>query len=183
MSKVILSNVRLSFPSLWTTEKYNGTDTEKYGCTFLIKKDDPQAKKLQKAILDAAQEKFGKPVPKSVKLPLVDGDEKEYDGYQDHWAIKATTKKRPTVINRDKTPLVEDDDVIYPGCYVNASIDIWVMDNQYGKRVLASLNGVQFFKEGESFVSGGSALDDFEELEPASGGETDYDELDYPFGE
>lgn len=165
MSKIILKNVRLSFPSLWCTEVYNGTDTEKYAATFLIPKDDKQAEVLKKAVVAAAEEKFGKPVPKSVKYCLVDGDDKEYGGYADHWAIKATTKRRPVVIDRDKTPLAEDDNKVYAGCYVNASIEIWVMDNQYGKRVLASLNGIQFAKDGEAFGASSSAMDDFDALD------------------
>lgn len=174
--KLVLKSVRLSFPSLFATEKYNGTDTGKFAATFLIPKDDKQAKEIQKAVVSAAEEHFGKPVPKAVKYCLGDGDEKEYDGYADHWSIKATTKRRPIVIDRDKTPLVEEDGKPYAGCFVNASIEIWVMDNQYGKRVLAALNGVQFNKDGEAFGSGASsAMDDFDELE------SDDDDSDNPF--
>ena len=49
-------------------------------------------------------------------------------GYQDHYSIKATPKT-PYSVNRDKTPIVEEDGILYGGCYVNASIDLWVMDN------------------------------------------------------
>lgn len=170
MSKIILKNVRLSFPSLWETEAYNGVDTGKFGATFLLDKDADadQIKEIKAALVNAAEDKFGKPVPKSVKFCLQDGDEKEYDGYANTYAIKATTKKRPAVIDRSKTPVAEADGVIYAGCYVNASIDIWVMDNSYGKRVLASLNGVQFAKDGETFGVGGNAADDFDALEEAT---------------
>ena len=172
-SKLMLKDVRLSFPSLWKTEVYNGDDTEKYTATFLIPKDDPQVAKIKKMVVAAAEEKWGKPIPKSVKFCLVDGDEKEYAGYADHYCIKAATKRRPTLIDRDKTPVAEEDGVLYAGCYVNASISFWVMDNQYGKRVLANLNGIQFSKAGESFGTGeNDALDDFEAL----GGGTDDEE-------
>jgi len=164
--KILLKNVRLSFPSLFQTEKYNGTDTEKYAATFLIAKDDSQVKSIQKAITKMAEEKFGTPLPKSVKYCLKDGDEVEYAGYPGHWSIKASTKRRPLVIDNLKTPIVEDDNKIYGGCYVNASISLWVMDNNYGKRVLASLEGVQFVKDGEAFASsGGNAMDDFDTIE------------------
>ena len=79
--------------------------------------------------------------------------------------IKATTKKRPTLVNRDKTPIVEEDGILYGGCYVNVSIDIWIMDNQYGKKVLASLNAIQFVKDGEAFGSKSEGADDFEDLD------------------
>lgn len=164
--KVLLKNVRLSFPSLFTTEVYGGADTEKYAATFLISKSDKKTiQTIEDACQQALKEKYGDKIPKGFKLPLVDGDDKEYDGYTNHFSIKATTKKRPTLVNRDKTPIVEEDGIIYAGCYVNASIDIWVMDNSYGKKVLASLNAIQFVKDGEAFGNGSSGADDFESLD------------------
>lgn len=164
--KIVLKNVRLSFPSLFQTELYNGTDTEKFAATLLIDKNDAQVAALKEAMKSVATEKFGNNMPKSLKSCLQDGDEKEYDGYAGCIAIKATTKRRPVVIDGSKTPIIEDDNKIYAGCYVNASIDLWCMDNQYGKRVLASLNGVQFASDGEAFGnSSNSALSDFETIE------------------
>ncbi len=166
--KIVLKNVRLSFPSLFQTEMYNGTDTEKYATTLLIDKDDPQVTALRDAMKKVAAEKFGNSIPKSLKWCIQDGDEKEYDGYAGCIAIKATTKRRPVVIDGSKTPIADEDGKIYAGCYVNASIDLWCMDNNYGKRVLASLNGVQFARDGDAFgTNSNSALSDFEEIEVA----------------
>jgi len=165
--KVLLKNVRLSFPSLFKTEIYAGEDTEKYAATFLIPKSDTKTvTAIEQACKQALVEKYGEgKVPKGFKMPLVDGDDKEYQGYADHVCIKANTKKRPTLVNRDKTPIVEEDGILYGGCYVNASIDVWVMDNSYGKKVLASLNAIQFVKDGEAFGNKSDALDDFEDLD------------------
>lgn len=164
--KIVLKNVRLSFPSLFKTEVYSGTDTEKYAATFLIAKSDTKTiASIEQACKAALVEKYGNTIPKGFKLPLVDGDDKEYQGYADHVCIKASTKKRPTLVNRDKTPIVEEDGILYGGCYVNASIDVWVMDNSYGKKVLASLNAIQFVKDGEAFGTPNAGADDFESLE------------------
>ena len=165
--KVLLKNVRLSFPSLFKTEQYAGEDTEKYAATFLIPKSDTKTvASIEQACKQALVEKYGEgKVPKGFKMPLVDGDDKEYQGYSDHVCIKANTKKRPTLVNRDKTPIVEEDGILYGGCYVNASIDVWVMDNSYGKKVLASLNAIQFVKDGESFGTKSDGADDFEDLD------------------
>jgi len=165
--KVLLKNVRLSFPSLFKTEVYAGEDTEKYAATFLIPKSDTKTvASIEQACKQALVEKYGEgKVPKGFKMPLVDGDDKEYQGYADHVCIKANTKKRPTLVNRDKTPIVEEDGILYGGCYVNASIDVWVMDNSYGKKVLASLNAIQFVKDGEAFGNKSDALDDFDDLD------------------
>lgn len=166
MSKIVLKDVRLSFPSLFTTELYNGVDTGKYAASFLVDKNSDQGKKLAKAVQAVAEEKFGKPLPKKIEYCLKDGDEVEYDGYEGMWAIKANTKKRPVVIDRKKTPIAENDDVVYPGCYVNASIEVYAMDNQWGKRIGCQLNGVQFVRDGDAFGSGStSAMGDFDELD------------------
>ena len=166
--KIMLKNVRLSFPSLFKTEWYAGADTEKFAATFLISKSDTKTvTAIEQACKQALVEKYGEgKVPKGFKMPLVDGDDKEYQGYQDHYSIKATTKKRPTLVNRDKTPIVEEDGILYGGCYVNASIDVWVMDNSYGKKVLASLNAIQFVKDGEAFgTKSEEGADCFESLD------------------
>ena len=157
----------MSFPSLFKTEVYAGEDTEKFAATFLIPKSDTKTvASIEQACKQALVEKYGEgKVPKGFKMPLVDGDDKEYQGYADHVCIKANTKKRPTLVNRDKTPIVEEDGILYGGCYVNASIDIWIMDNQYGKKVLASLNAIQFVKDGEAFGNASNGADDFEDLD------------------
>ena len=66
------------------------------------------------------------------------------------------------VLDRDRTPLSEDDNRIYAGCHVNGVLELWAQDNQYGKRINANLLGVQFFKDGAPFADGVSvSADDF----------------------
>jgi hypothetical protein len=72
------------------------------------------------------------------------------------------------VIDRDKTPLTSADGRPYAGCFVNASVELWAQDNNFGKRINASLRGVQFFKDGDAFSGGGAASDDeFDSVEDA----------------
>lgn len=164
MSKIILNNVRLSFPSLFRKAVFNGDET-KFEATFLIDKATQAAKiKEIKMAIDAAI----KDGLKGAKLPpdkicLKDGDDIDYAGYAGHMSIKASSNKRPIVIDRDKSPLTEDDNKLYAGCYVNASLELWVQNNQYGKRINCNLLGVQFMKDGEPFADGvKGSLDDFE---------------------
>ena len=64
----------------------------------------------------------------------------------------------------DKTQLNPDDGVMYAGCYVNAVLDIWAMDNKFGKRICATLSGAQFFKDGDAFTGGAPATEaDFDD--------------------
>lgn len=166
MAKIQLKNVRLSFPSIFKRASFNG-DEGKFEATFLLNKETQadQIAMLEKAI-DAAIAEAKVKVP-SDKRCLKDGDDFEYDGYAGHMAFKASTNRRPTIIDRDKTPLAEDDaNAPYAGCYVNAIVDIWVQNNSYGKRANGNLFGIQFLKDGEAFGAGDvDVTDDFEDLD------------------
>jgi hypothetical protein len=166
MAKLKLHNVRLSFPSLFRKAVFSGEET-KYEGTFLINKED-QADKI--AEIEAAVKTLIKDNLKGAKLPsdkicLRDGNDVDYAGYDGHMSIKASSAKRPLVLDRDRSPLTEDDNRLYAGCYVNAVIELWAQNNQYGKRINANLLGVQFFKDGEPFSDGVTAsADDFDDF-------------------
>lgn len=162
MSKIMLKNVRLSFPSVFKRASFDGKDG-KFEATFMLDKETQadQIEALDKAVKAAMAEAKIK-VP-SDKICLKDGDESGRDEYAGCMTFKAASNKRPTVIDKDKTPLVEDDGKPYAGCYVNAIVDVWVQNNNYGKRVNGNLYGVQFFKDGEPFGSGDvDVTDDFD---------------------
>ena len=163
MSKIKLKNVRLSFPSLFRKASFQGTET-KYEGTFLLDKTENRATidEISKAIAEMLKENKAKLGPD--KICLKDGDDVEYDGYAGKMTLKASNNKRPLVIGRDKSPLAEDDNVIYSGCHVDAIISLWFQDNGFGKRVNASLEAVQFRADGQPFGDGGSkaSVNDFD---------------------
>ena len=164
MSKIKLQNVRLSFPSLFRKAMFSGEET-KFEGTFLLNKDGQAEKiaEIEAAIEALIADKLKGAKLKADKICLKDGDDIEYDGYAGHMSIKASNGKRPMVLDRDRTPLSEDDNRPYSGCYVNAVLELWAQDNQYGKRINANLLGVQFFKDGQPFGDGVSAsASDFE---------------------
>lgn len=152
--KIILKNVRLSFPAIWQKNTKFGGDNAKYEATFLIDKTTQAdlIKKIEEKI-EAIQKENKVKVSKD-KQCLKDGDEADYDGYANQMSFKAANSKRPTLLDRDKTALVEDDGKPYAGCYVNASVQLWVQNNDWGKRVNANLLGIQFAKDGEHFGAG-----------------------------
>ena len=164
-----LGNARLSYPSLFREKKFAPTDAKgSYSATFILDKKT-QAKEIAaiKAAIDSiTREVFkGKPVGNN-RVCLHDGSEKEgTDGYGEGiMYVSARTDKRPQVVNRDLTPLTEEDGKPYAGCYVNATIELWAQDNQYGKRINAKLRAVQFAKEGKPFGEG--TIDVSKEFEP-----------------
>jgi hypothetical protein len=166
--RISLKNVRLAFPSLWEAKTFNGEGEPAYSASFLIDPNDPQMKIVDDAINAVAKEKWGakadatlKSLRAGDKLFVHDGDLKsQYDGFAGMKYISARNKVRPLVVDRDVAPLVEADGKIYAGCYVNVSLDLWVQDNSFGKRINASLRGVQFNRDGDAFAGGGAASED-----------------------
>jgi len=165
MANIMIKNARLSFPSLFSKSSFDGKEG-KYEATLLFPKTDT---KTYDAIMSAIEacKTSNKLKVGADKIFIKDGDDIEYDGYEGMWAVKASNNKRPTVINRDRSPLVEEDEIVYAGCYVNAIIEPWGQNNQYGKRINANLLGVQFVKDGEPFGDGGksASVDDFADIE------------------
>ena len=157
--KIMLEKVRLSFPELFTPKSFGDDGANpKYSANFLMDKDEhkDEIAGVMGAIKEAIAGKW-KTKPKDLKLCFSDGEEKSYDGYQNAWFLSANNKRRPVVIDKDKSPLVAEDEKIYAGCHVNAIVSFWCMDNKWGKRVLCNLEAVQFAGHGERF--GGSSID------------------------
>lgn len=158
-----IAAARLSFPSLFNMATFGGESTGKYEATFILDKKEHAVliKELQTAIDKLSKEELKGKVPAD-KLCLKDGDETERAEFAGKFTIKASTKKRPLVINRDKSPIAETDNVIYAGCYVNGLISLWAQNNQYGKRINAQLDGIQFMRDGEPFGDGSIGVDAFD---------------------
>lgn len=171
--KLKLTNVRLAFPALFEAKTVNGEGKPAFSACLLIDPADPQVKTINAAVEATAQDKWGAKAAgllaqmrKADKVCLHDGDLKAtYDGFAGNLFISARNPVRPLVLDADKTPLAEADGKPYAGCYVNVTLELWAQDNNYGKRVNATLMGVQFFRDGDAFAGGGVASeDDFDDV-------------------
>lgn len=159
--QITLTDVRLSFADLFKAKAVNDGEP-RFGANFLLDKtkDQKQIKKIGDEIRRIEGAKFkGKKLPAD-KVCLRDGDEKEYDGYAGMLFLSAANKKRPTVVDRAKSPLTAEDGKPYSGCYVNAVVRLWAQDNNFGKRINASLEVVQFLRDGEPFGAPAVDLDE-----------------------
>lgn len=153
--ELTLKGVRLSYAHLFkpfVSDNDDGDKTKKFSAKFLIPHDAEDAiEAIEEAIEDLKEEKWGKKQPKLKGECLRDGDDEDVDGWEGCMVLSANNSRRPTVLDRDKEPLVEEDGKPYSGCYVNAIVRLWAQDNKWGKRINASLEAVQFFKDGEAF--------------------------------
>lgn len=177
--RLMLKDVRLSFPDLWAPRKVPGSEGDpKFGANFILPPHHPSVKELDAAIEAVATEKWQAKTKTMLpmlanqgrlclhKLPRVSAAGEVYDGYEGMYWIAANSTVRPTVVGPLREPLTEADGRPYSGCYVNASIEVYAHSHPTGgNRVLAQLRGVQFVRDGDAFGGGRPASpDEFEEL-------------------
>lgn len=176
VGEVLLRNVRLSFAALHEPAEMEGEDDNGntvirrfYKANFLIPKEGDEFKnvaKIKKAADEAKSKKWGSnpkdwPKLKPERICLRDGDMENWDGYAGMLYVSANSPvdRKPQVITNRKD---KDGNWIkaepghernpYSGCYVNALVRLWAQDNKKGgKRINASLEVVQFLKDGEAF--------------------------------
>lgn len=171
--KFIFKNVRLAFPAVFVAQAMDGGEP-KFGATGIADKDHPQREALEAKMLEVAIAKWGPKEGKANYEQLVkkdrvcfrDGaDKAKYDGFDGNMYLSASSDARPTVADEKRIPLTKEDGKPYGGCYVDLHVELWAQDNSYGKRINATLTGVQFRKDGDSFSAAAPAdLDDFEDL-------------------
>jgi hypothetical protein len=186
--KVIkLKNIRLSFPTLKEPSYpvgFEGQGDPKYSASLILdpEKHADTIKAVNAEINRMIKAEWGEKPPKFKPIEFfgkgdhkVNKDGEVYDGYQGMWFVDANNRKKPLLADRDNT-ILEGDDIgrrLYGGCYVNASIDMWIQDNKFGQAIRCNLRAVRFFGDGEAFGAGGASLDELDDLDD---GEVDIDD-------
>lgn len=157
---IAIPMARLSFAKIFQPKGFGqSNENPKYSLNAVmdVKEHGDTLKKIQATINDLLKENKIK-VPKE-KLCLKDGSDMDYDGYgEGTWYVAASNSKKPTIvrIENGKNVAVTEEEagemgILYSGCYVDVSIRLWAQNNQYGKRINASLEAVRFRKHGEAF--------------------------------
>lgn len=172
--KLILQNVTLGlYPRLFTAEAYKDS-APRYSANFVIEEGSEQDKRVKDTILAAMKEAHGEKAAKV--LPTVQGQATKYcyldaalkssfDGV--NGMILSTTrgeaKGKPATVDRAKSEVTEKQGLFYPGCVVNAVVDIWVQQGDF-PGVRCALNAVQFVKDGAPLSKDVASADDLPEL-------------------
>ena len=167
--KVITGKVRASFVHVFEPQSINGSEP-KYSCSLIIPKSDTvTVGKIREAIEQAKQEgvpKWGGKIPPNLKLPLRDGDvdRPEDPAYADSYFINATSQELPGVVDRKRVKIT-DPLVIYSGCYIRASINIYPFNANGNRGIAAGLANIQFWEDGEPLNGRVRAEDEFDALD------------------
>ena len=167
-NKITLKNVRLAFPQLWEAKQVNGEGKPALSAAFLMSADDPQVDVVNNLIDALASEKWGakaKTILAAIRgkdaVAVHNGDLKaQYDGFEGNYFVSARSYIKVLVLDRDKTQLSASAGKPYGGCYVDASVELWAQDNQWGKRINATLRWVQFRRDGDAFAGSAPASED-----------------------
>lgn len=179
MTVVSLQNVRLAFPAVFAPQAF-GDGNPAYGAKLIVEPGSPNTAVIRKALAEAAKAQWGDKAETIVKQlmsdkksawtegPYRNKDGDVYDGFEGNYFLSTRSEKlRPTALSRDKQPVTEADGVIYAGCYVDASVDIYMQDSpKWGRRINAVLRGVRFRKDGDAFGGSSAAgASDFADLD------------------
>lgn len=169
---ILIKNVRGSYLHLF--EKWGKDEDPKekwrYSGKFLLDKEThAEDIKAIRQHLVTLQKLWFKGKIGSGNMFFRDGEDSGKEEQEGSWVISASDgKRRPQVLNADKSVITEDDDIVYSGCYVNVLIRPWKQENSFGKKINANLVGVQFKKDGERF--GEAAIDASEEFDDEDDG-------------
>jgi hypothetical protein len=178
---IMLKDVRLSFPRLWTPAEYEtGDGKPRWSATFLIEPGSANDKAIRAAIKAEADETYKAKAAamlaqfqgNSQKFCYLDGapgGEAKYDGYAGMWALtthrqqktKVGTQAPPLIIDANKAPLAEDSGKPFAGCYVNAKVSIYAQAGA-NAGIRASFSAVQFWRDGDAFSASTPSADGFD---------------------
>lgn len=203
--KLKLNNVRLSYPALFEPKAGPEGGDPKYSAAFIMDKDNnaPEVTAVRDGILTVARAQWGESNVKwsdgklmlkkadgkamLVKTCLRDGSEKpDSPELENAMFFNASSKNPVPVVDRNPgIALTAASGRPYGGCYVNASVRLWVQDSAFGKRVNCALAAVQFAADGKAFgdapVDPESVFANIEQGGSPTGGEQEPSSDEIPF--
>ncbi len=165
VDKILTPIFRVAFPSVFKKRTYGESDP-KFTITMLFDKSiDLSA--LKTAVQAAIDEEWTK-APKQLRLPFLDGDTVEWDGFAGNTFVRATSLYRPGIVDRKRQPIT-DEEFFYPGCWARATVNAFAYTYMKKSGVSFGLQNLQFIRDDEPFTGRTNAEDDFEDLPDEDG--------------
>jgi len=167
--KLKITNGIIAFARLDEPEAKFGGDP-KFSCCILVDKNTEQGAKDVanfRAIVDKLEaDSFdGKKLDIS-KLCISDGNDKDYEGFKNMLVFSAANKKRVVTVGKQRQVVVAgDDEFPVSGNVVNVVLDVWPLTGQFGPRIVASLEAVQYVSAGTPFTKSNVDIEsDFDDI-------------------
>lgn len=183
---------RLSFPDLYKSVSVDGGEPKfgcsaVWTPGDFTEKEKLLWKKIRGAMNEECKSRFKKGIkdmPSNFKDGVRDGaDKSDLEGYGEGTKFASlTTKMRPGLVDvakrtivtpddikmierleaEDKPYVIDEGDIIYPGCYARATVVVYSYDNK-SKGVSLGLMNLQKVKDGERLDSRSDAAEDFDD--------------------
>lgn len=193
--KIILNDsiehpVRFSYlycfePYIGKPDPQTGKVSKSYCSHFLMAPNHPDVKKVNDAIIAVAKAQWPKDYVDQIKsfrakdkICLRKGEDHKpgEEAYKGVLSLSGNNKNRFTVVEtrgEKNIPLSAADGKPYSGSYGNAIIEIWAMQNDWGRRINCGIQGIQFTRHGAAFGGGKIAsVDEFGLVTTDMDGET-----------
>ena len=182
MTKVKIGKARASYVNVFHAKGVEGAEP-KYSISLIIPKENKAlVAQIEQAIKNAFD--YGKTTLganaklEKIKTPLRDGDEERSDdeAYKNAYFINASCKTKPGVsvfkgtkiVDGKKQNIIEaldDEEEMYSGCYVYASVNFYAYNTSGNKGIAAGLNNVLKVADGEPLGGRISAEADFYDMD------------------
>lgn len=135
--------------------------------------DEGQEDKIKLALTYARNEKWGSKKPAGLTIWGVrKGEDEEFENSYGMSYINPKSSRLPELLvkrNGKFVQVTEDDDLLYPGCYVAVSVEAYGYDGDKAKSikpgVSLNLRGVMFRRHGERLSDYVDAENEFEGLD------------------
>ena len=174
--KVVIKNVVLRFSDIFEAKEFkSGDGRPRFSASFLVEPGSENDKTIRAAIdavmvetwKDKAAAKTKAFMSQNGQSCYRDGNNMEYDGCAGNMFLAAHRQANsgaPKVVDRSRdVDLSAASGKPYPGCTVNAVIDIWAQTGE-NPGIRATLNAVQFVQHGEPFTGSVATADDLPDL-------------------
>ena len=142
--------VRLAFVNVLVA-KPNPSGVLKYSATLLIEPNDTMLPMMKECIKQAAVEKWADKIPKGIKNPIRDGNEKDYAGFAGHLFVGCNSDTKPGVVDAAAKPITEESR-IYSGCWARVDINFFGYVKAGNQGVACGLNNIQVLGDDDAFT-------------------------------
>jgi len=172
--RIITPEAILSYPHLFQPQAAEEGKPEKYSCA-LVFTADADLTEMRKAAVKVAKEKWPEvkkgsngnlvvPGKHAVKMPFrTDAEAKGYP--EGSTFMNVRSNKRPGIVDQQVQPIT-DEEKMYPGAVVRASVRPFAYDTQGNRGVSFALNNIQLLRDGERLDSRVAPEEDFDAVEP-----------------
>ena len=177
-TKAVIGPVRFSYCHVFEPHALEEGGEKKYSVSLIIPKKDKKIIAQINAAIEAATTaglpKWGGKKPPKFKNPLRDGDEDKAESpeYEGAWFLNATSKTKPNVVDKNRSPIMEQSE-FKSGDYGFASVNFFPFDKAGNRGVACGLNNLMKTKDGEALGGRVSAEEDFADIKVED--DDDYD--------